>query len=124
MSHGRTPRIQQYLLECGATTRVERAWPGRVNPLSSRNHRATATREARVTSISSCAVAVAASNDVAGRAWYLGPLRVRDIRFSPERAFKCIKLSSSAIPARCDTHMRPPGQDSGSGRLQTRTSLA
>jgi hypothetical protein len=47
------------------------------------------------------------SNDVAGQAWYLGPLRARGIRFSPERSFICIKLTSFAIPARCDSHLPP-----------------
>jgi hypothetical protein len=45
---------------------------------------------------------------------HLGPLRARDIRFSPERACICIKLSSFTIPARCDSHLLPPDQ----GRLQ------
>jgi hypothetical protein len=44
-----TWRIQQHLLEYGATDRVKGAWPGRANPLISRIHRATATLEARVT---------------------------------------------------------------------------
>jgi hypothetical protein len=117
MRDGRTWRIQQHLLECGATIRVRGTWPGRVNPLSSRNHQAKAIPEARFTKISSCAVA-ASSNDVAGQAGYLGPPRARDIRSRPERACMCIKATSTAILARCDTHLRPPGQDSWSGRLQ------
>jgi hypothetical protein len=50
--------------------------------------------------------------------WYLGPLRALDIRFNPERACISINLAGSAIPARCDTHLRPPGQDFWPGRLQ------
>jgi hypothetical protein len=49
MRDGRTWRIQQHLLACGATNRVRGAWLGRANPLSSRNHRATAIPEATVT---------------------------------------------------------------------------
>jgi hypothetical protein len=62
-----------------------------------------------------------ASNDVGSQACGISAhcaLRARDIRFSLERAFICTKSSSSAIPARCDIHLRPPGQDFWSGRLQ------
>jgi hypothetical protein len=57
------------------------------------------------------------SNDVAGQAWYLGPLRAWDIRLSPERAFICIKkVVAPSLPGAtltCDPHVRisSSGQD-------------
>jgi hypothetical protein len=84
MRGGRPWRIQQHLLKCGATNRVRDASPDRVKPLSSRNHQDTASPEARVARISSCAAA--ASNDVAGQACNLGPLRAPSNRSKPEPA--------------------------------------
>jgi hypothetical protein len=51
------------------------------------------------------------SNDVAGQARYLGPLRARDICFSPERNCTCINLISSGATITCDPQVRIFGQD-------------